>query len=219
MIQETPGRLAYSFHTIGRPNILMIIVDDGRYDNWEPNKAPSWFITPNVDRIANEGANFKYCYPAYSLCSPSRASIVSGLYPHHNGIVNNALIQDYNFPIAADALHDSGYYCGWVGKLSFKKNPGTSYDYYVQSSDDSYWNASYILSSAGGKSKEIDGHKTNILTDSALYFLSHRDKSKPFLLYLAHKAPHVPLDPRAEDSNLYKSDVMPVPPNFFSYRT
>src|ERR1043165_9337785 len=59
------------FRTIGRPNIVVIYADDGRYDNYTVNGGPSFFQTPNIDRIANEGVNFKYCFPALSLCSPS----------------------------------------------------------------------------------------------------------------------------------------------------
>src|SRR5262249_51172158 len=145
------------------------------------------------------------------------------LYPHHHGVTDNALIDQYTFPIAADVLHDSGYYCGWIGKQGFIKDPGPSYDYWLQSSSNDYWNTFYYsnynkgINHGNNRPFIIDGHKTNILTDTAIYFLQHRDKAKPFLLYVAHKAPHVPLYPRAEDSNLYKGEVMPVPPNFTNY--
>ncbi|HUM48190.1 MAG TPA: sulfatase-like hydrolase/transferase, partial [Chitinophagales bacterium] len=129
--------------TIGRPNLLVILVDDGRYDNYTVTGGPAFFQTPNINSIAEEGANFEYCFPALSTCSPSRASIVTGTYPHHHGVFSNALVDTMLLPTVATILHDSGYYTGFVGKYGFDKWPITGYDYFLQSSSDPYWNVPY----------------------------------------------------------------------------
>src|SRR5947207_15788249 len=72
-----------------RPNILFVIVDDGRYNDYAATGGPSWFVTPTINRIADEGANFKNSYVVLSLCEPSRVSIFTGKYPHHNGFIYN----------------------------------------------------------------------------------------------------------------------------------
>ncbi len=200
--------------TIGRPNILVILVDDGRYDNYTVNGGPAFFSSPNINSIAEEGANFKYCFPALSLCSPSRASLVTGTYPHHHGVVGNAIIDTLLLPTVATILHDSGYYTGLVGKYGFNKWPVNGYDYWLQSTSDPYWNVPYETPTGN---VFIPGHKTSVFTNAAKDFLGSVPNDQPFCLFLFHKAPHVPLDPRNEDSALYKTETMPFPENFFAY--
>jgi N-acetylglucosamine-6-sulfatase len=205
---------AEKFLTIGRPNLLVIMVDDGRYDNYAVNGGPSFFPSPNINSIAEEGANFKYCFPALSLCSPSRASIVTGTYPHHHGVVGNAIVDTLLLPTVATILHDSGYYTGLIGKYGFDKWPINGYDYWLQSTSDPYWNVPYETPTGN---VFIPGHKTTVFTNAAKDFLSAVPSDQPFCLFLFHKAPHVPLDPRTEDTALYTTETMPFPENFFPY--
>jgi len=114
-------------------------------------------------------------------------------------------------------MHDNDYYTGFVGKYGFEKFPVPGYDYYCNSSSDEYWNARYQYNSKSWTT--INGHKTEIFTDKALEFLNAVPDGKKFMLFLAHKAPHVPYDPRPEDEGIFNSDVMPFPPNYPSYTT
>ncbi|MFI5135623.1 MAG: sulfatase-like hydrolase/transferase [Chitinophagales bacterium] len=156
--------------------------------------------------------NFKYCFPALSLCEPSRASIVTGLYPHHHGVTSNALTADTFLHITiAQILHDAGYYTGFIGKYGFEKFPVPGWDYYCQSSNDPYWNAGYQYNQK--QFTVIAGHKTNVFTYKAFEFLESVPQGNKWCLFLAHKAPHVPLDPRAEDSTLFKNTNVILPPN------
>ncbi|HUM47320.1 MAG TPA: sulfatase-like hydrolase/transferase [Chitinophagales bacterium] len=200
--------------TIGRPNLLVILADDGRYDNYTVNGGPAFFQSPNINSIATEGANFKYCFPALSLCSPSRASIVTGTYPHHHGVVGNAVIDTLLLPTVAEILHDSGYYTGLVGKYGFDKWPIAGYDYWLQSASDPYSNVPYDTPTG---TVFIPGHKTTVFTNGAKDFLSSVPDDTPFCLFLFHKAPHVPLDPRPDDTMLYLTETMPFPEDFFPY--
>lgn len=200
--------------TIGRPNLLVILVDDGRYDNYTITGGPAFFQTPNINSIAEEGANFEFCFPSLSTCSPSRASIVTGTYPHHHGVTSNALIDTMLLPTVAKILQDSGYYTGFVGKYGFEKWPIAGYDYFLQSSSDPYWNVPYDTPTGNDF---IPGHKTTVFTNAAKDFLSSVPDDQPFCLFLFHKAPHVPFEPRPADSALYLTETMPFPDNFFPY--
>ncbi len=193
----------------------MILIDDGRYDNYTFTYGPSWFQTPNIKRIADEGINYKYCFPATSLCSPSRASIMTGDYPHHTGIVRNGVSDSLTIPTIATILQSNGYYTGFVGKYGFNKWPIPGYDYFLDSSNDDYWNTYYFYYKTGWQL--ISGHKTTVLTDSAKKFIETAPSDKPWCLFLFHKAPHSPLQPRAEDSTLYENEIMPFPSNFYKY--
>jgi N-acetylglucosamine-6-sulfatase len=203
-----------TIRTLCRPNVVVILADDGRYDTYNVNNGPTWFQTPNINKIATEGANFKYCFPALSLCSPSRASIVTGLYPHHHGVVNNEVSDSLTIPTIATILHDSGYYVGWIGKYGFNKFPQPGYDYFIESATAEYTNTYYNYN---GETVFLPDHKTNVFTEKALEFLDQVPPDKPFCMFLAHKAPHVPLEPRPEDAGLYTNEMMPFPENFYHY--
>lgn len=199
-----------------QPNILLIYLDDCRYDVFTPNGGPSFFQTPAISSIAEEGANFRWCFPALSLCSPSRASIVSGLYPHHHGVYSNALVDTFAHITLAQIMHENNYYTGFVGKYSFEKFPIPGYDYYCQSSTDEYWDTKYQYNSPNFTT--IPGHKTDVLTWKALEFLNQVPDGKRFMLFLAHKAPHVPYDSRPQDEGLFDDDIMPFPLNYDKYK-
>nr|MBA2423065.1 sulfatase-like hydrolase/transferase [Chitinophagales bacterium] len=126
-----------------KPNVLVIYLDDCRYDVFGANGGPQFFNSPAINSIANEGANFRWCFPALSLCGPSRASIVSGLYPHHHGVYNNEIFDTFPHTTLAEIMHDNGYFTGYIGKYGFEKFPVPGYDYYCQSSSDDYIDAGY----------------------------------------------------------------------------
>ena len=196
----------------GGPNMLIIYLDDSRYDCFGATGGPPFLPTPAIDRIANEGVNFKYCFPALSLCEPSRCSIMTGKYPHHTGLYNNGYEPDFNQQTVAPILHDQGYYIGFVGKYGFKKFPNPGYDYYCESSSDPYVNAKYDYN--GLNNYQINGHKTTVFTDKALEFLESVPEGNKWVLYVAHKAPHVPLDPRTEEEGMLDAVDIPVPDNY-----
>jgi N-acetylglucosamine-6-sulfatase len=198
-----------------QPNVLLIYLDDARYDLFGATGGPSFFHSPAINSIAEEGANFRWCFPAFSLCQPSRASIISGLYPHHHGVFENASIDTFAHITISQIMHDAGYYTGFVGKYGIKKFPEPGYDFYCQANSDEYWDTKYQDNEK--KLTTIPGHKTEILTDRALKFLDQVPTGKKFLLLLAHKAPHVPYDPRAQDLGVFDNDTMPFPANFAPY--
>lgn len=204
--------------TVSGKNVLLFIIDDARFDTYTANNGPDFFLDSNISRIANEGVNFKVCFPAQSQCAPSRASIVTGVYPHIHGVLNNPpkpTTDTILLPTLPEILHNNGYYCGLVGKYHISDNPQPGYDYWMECHDNKYLNVKYNVN---GTDKIISGHQTDVVTDSALGFLQRAStKSKPFFLWLGYKAPHAPYTPRTADAGLFDNDTMPLPTNFDPY--
>ena len=195
------------------PNILFIMLDDARYDAFKVNGGPSFFKTPSMDRIANEGANFEYMIPASALCTPSRASVYSGLYPHkHKCLVNGDQILD-SLPLIQEILQDHGYYTGLIGRYGQNGNP-PGFDWYLNSISLEYVDPTANLN---GDGVTLPGHVADSYADMATQFLDGVPDQTPFLLFFHTLIPHGPTIPRTQDETLYKNKSMPFPDNFFEY--
>ena len=166
--------------------------------------------TPNIDRLAKDGMHFANCFAVNSICTPSRAAILTGKYSHLNGVpVFNRF--DGHQPHVAKMLQQAGYYTGMIGKWHLFSDP-TGFD---------YWN---ILPGQGryhdpamielGKQKVIDGYVTDIITDLSIDFLKNRPKDKPFFLMCHHKAPHREWSPDAKHAHMYDDLDIPEPVTF-----
>ena len=201
--------------TTQRPNILYIMSDDhaahavSAYGS-KINK------TPHIDRIAKDGMRFVNCFAVNSICTPSRAAILTGKYSHLNGVpVFNRF--DGSQPTLAKYLQAAGYHTGMIGKWHLFSDP-TGFD---------YWN---ILPGQGayhdpvliemGERKKHQGYVTDLITDFSIGFLKNRPKDKPFFLMCHHKAPHRPWQPDAKHAHLYDNVDVPEPATFNDdYRT
>ncbi len=151
-----------------KPNILWIILDDARFDTYSCNYGPSWFQTPNIDRIANEGVNFRSYFVTTSFCTPSRGSMVTGLYGHNNGVIENSSHINDSITDLITVLRNHGYYTGIVGKW-LQNNSYPIFDFNM-SGDNNYFNPTYFRQD---QQVQITGHSTDILTDTTIAFL-HR---------------------------------------------
>ncbi len=180
-----------------RPNIVFILVDDLRWD--ELGCAGHPFIkTPNIDRIAREGAIFRNAFMTTPLCSPSRASFLTGQYAHTNGITDNVdrsadSHKLVTFPLL---LHQSGYETAFIGKwhMGNDDTPRPGFDRWVSfKGQGAYFNPDI---NEDGKSIKPAGYITDLLNGYAVEFIKRR-RDKPFLVYLAHKAIH----PEATQNN------------------
>lgn len=179
-----------------RPNIVFILIDDLRWDDLGCTGHP-FVQTPHIDRIAKEGARFHNAFATTPLCSPSRASFLTGQYAHTHGVTDNrdntALsLKLVTFPLL---LQRAGYTIAYVGKwhMGTDPRPRPGFDRWVSfqfnprpGSKPSYVDPELNID---GKTVSAKGYMTDILTDHALQFLKQPHK-KPFLLYLAHKAVH-----------------------------
>ncbi len=173
-----------------RPNIVFILVDDLRWDELGCTGHP-FAQTPNADRLAREGALFTNAFATTPLCSPSRASFLTGLYPHANGITDNTNRSPRSHQLVTwpRRLHDNGYQTAFIGKWHMgnddSRRPG--FDHWV--SFPGQGESIDPVLNVNGESKKDRGYITDILTQHAVEFIEQAHQ-KPFCLYLAHKAIH-----------------------------
>jgi N-acetylglucosamine-6-sulfatase len=183
-----------------RPNIVLIVVDDLRFDDIGAAGHP-FVNTPNIDRLAQEGARFLNAFATTPLCSPSRASILTGLYAHRHGIVDNTDRSAASHALATfpQALQRKGYETAFIGKWHMgndeTQRPG--FDYWVAMKGQGQ--ANDPLLNENGRSAVVRGYVTDIFTERALDFLGRR-RERPFFLELAHKALHPDLLQRDDGS-------------------
>ncbi|MHC4423593.1 MAG: sulfatase family protein [Planctomycetota bacterium] len=205
-----------------RPDILFIMSDDhaapaiSSYGGFLADVAK----TPNIDRLAKEGMRFNNCFCTNSICTPSRAVILTGKYSHKNGVLT--LDDDFDgkqqtFP---KLLQRAGYYTAVVGKWHLKTEP-TGFDYYnVLPGQGLYFNP--LLKKKGNPWEDGEeggvvykGYVTDVITDLALDFLRNRAKDKPFCLLYQHKAPHDMWEYDKKHAHLYEDVDIPEPANLF----
>lgn len=168
--------------------------------------------TPNLDRIGNGGTRFDHCYVTNSICTPSRAAIMTGTHNHINRVTTLNAGIDNRMPNVAKHLQKGGYQTAIFGKWHLGEGPRhepTGFDAWsVVPGQGLYHDPVFIEPGKGRVEKE--GYVTDITTDLCLDWLEKRDQEKPFFLMCHHKAPHRPWDPKPEHRKLYK-DPIPEP--------
>jgi arylsulfatase A-like enzyme len=189
-----------------RPNIIFIMSDDHAY------KAISAYSdklikTPNIDRIANEGARFNDCFVTNSLCSPSRAVILTGQYSHRTGARDNSFSMriDSGITTFPMLLQKAGYQTAIVGKWHLLNRPkGFNYSS-ILIGQGNYYNPDFITN---GDTARAHGYVTNVTMDKAINWLSNeRDKNSPFCLMIHNKAPHRDWLPDTTDFHEFSKDL------------
>ena len=212
-----------------RPNIVVVVVDDLRWDELGVVGHP-YVKTPNIDRIAREGARFTNAFATTPLCSPSRASLLTGLYARTHGIVDNTdrSARSHQLATFPRALRAAAYETAFIGKwhmgVDDSRRPG--FDEWVSMKGQGEANDPEL--NDNGRRAQVKGYVTDIFTDRALAFVE-RPREKPFLLYIAHKALHPNIAQAADGSvtnigeggfvpaerhkTLYAADVPPRRPN------
>ncbi|MCS6917728.1 MAG: sulfatase-like hydrolase/transferase [Chitinophagales bacterium] len=201
-----------------RPNIIFIMADDSRWDSYGVNGAPSWFKTPGIDRLAQEGANFKNFFAVLPLCTPSRGTFFTGMYPHRHGATTNPEEIDCCFPWISEILQANGYYTILSGKLGFDLDSLRGFDDYLVAVTESYSPAKYLISTGNTAIKVvIGGHTTDIIKNYARGRILSRPPDQPFFLVMPHRAPHVPFIPRPQEKDIFDTIPMPYPDNAYKY--
>jgi len=210
----TPITTNSGIQSHSKPNILLFLLDDGRYDQFQPNGGPAWFNTPAITRIANEGVNFVYTFPTTSQCGPSRMSIYSGLYANHHGLVNNETAPFDGIPLVQQMLHDAGYYTGFVGKYGQKQGRPEGFDWWATTAANAYINPKYTIN---GRDTAINGHISDVYQNLAMTFLNQVPQGKSFCLMFFTRVPHGPTTPQSQELTLFTQETMPFPDNFYEY--
>lgn len=198
--------LAYTQAAAPRPNIVFIMTDDhaAHAISAYGSKVNQ---TPHMDRLAKEGVRFEHCYAVNSICTPSRATILTGKYSHINRVpVFNRF--DGSQPTVAKYLRAAGYYTGMFGKWHLGSDP-TGFDrWMVLPGQGAYFNPAFLTSQGR---KVIEGYASDVITDLSIEFLAKRPKDKPFLLMCHHKAPHRPWEPDAKHKAMFANREIPEP--------
>ena len=199
-----------------RPNIIFIMSDDhaahaiGAYGS-RVNR------TPNLDRLAREGALLTRVFVTNSICTPSRAAILTGQYSHMNGVTMFNRFDSSRMTVAR-LLQAGGYYTGMIGKWHLGSDP-VGFDHWeILPGQGAYVNP--VLYTAAGERTYTGRYVTDVITDLGIEFLTKRPRSQPFFLMLHHKAPHRPWEPDAAKAALFADRWIPEPETFWdSYDT
>ncbi len=201
-----------------RPNIVVVITDDQRFDAMSCMGHP-FLRTPHLDRLRREGVLFANAFVTTSLCSPSRASFLTGTYAHTHGVMLNAT-NDYDparTPSFCQCLRDrGGYRTAFVGKWhldSDRDEPREGFDHWVSFKGQGVYFDPEI--NVNGERSTQTGYITDILTDHADRWIRRQaGGERPFCLYLAHKAVHAPFQPAPRHKGTYADVALDPPPSF-----
>ena len=183
-------------------NIVFIFTDDQRFDGLGLRN--DYFETPHLDRLAEGGVLFENAFVTTSLCSPSRASILSGLYAHTHQVLDNSTAMPRDLPTFPVGLQDAGYHTAFIGKWHMggaSDDPRPGFDHWVSFRGQGPYVDPTL--NVNGTRIERQGYTTDLLTDYAVEFLRDRDADRPFLLYLSHKAVHAPFTPAERHRGAY----------------
>ena len=202
-----------------RPNFVFIVTDDQRWDALGVvqrelgNKARfPWFETPNLDRLANEGVRFRNAFVTYSLCSPARASFLTGQYNHQNGVYNNYSPFPARNTTYADILRKAGYGTAFIGKFHHgkQKGPRPGFEYNATFLDQGIYNDCPF--EVNGEMVQTKGWVDDVSIDYAIDYLKNA-KDKPVCLWIGFKSPHEPNIPPQRTQKLYAGKSSKVVPN------
>jgi arylsulfatase A-like enzyme len=197
-----------------RPNILFIMTDD------HASHAMSCYNsrineTPHLDRIAQGGMRFDNCFCTNSICTPSRAVILSGTYNHVNGVTTLSTHMDNRLLTFPKLLQKAGYQTAMVGKWHLGTGPEhepTGFDFWRVLPGQGLYHDPEMIDAEG--LKVWPGYVTDLITDMCLEWLDGRDQEKPFCLLCHHKAPHRPWEPDEKHATTYDGVEIPEPVTF-----
>ncbi len=194
-----------------RPNIIFILSDDHAYQAISAYGS-KLAVTPNIDRIAREGALFTRAMVTNSICGPSRASLLTGKYSHKNGYTLNEKKFNTDQPVFPALLGASGYQTAWNGKWHLGSLP-RGFDYFrILNGQGEYYNPDLI---GPGDTTRVQGYVTDIITQLTENWLNGRDTTRPFCLIVGEKATHREWLPDIPDLGAYDDKVFALPGDFY----
>ena len=210
LVGEAQGRGAVT----PRRNIVFILSDDHRFDfmGFHPG-APAWLETPALDRMAREGAHVRNAFVSTALCSPSRASILTGQYAHRHGVTDNQRPVPRGTRFYPEYLRAAGYRTALIGKWHMgldNGDPKPGFDRWISFRGQ----GPYVdpVLNVDGRQVARTGYTTDILTDYAIEFMEEQRKARrPFFLHLAHKAVHAMFEPAPRHRERYAAAPVQYP--------
>ncbi len=197
-------------------NVIFILSDDHRYDFMGFMNTVKGLNTPNMDRLAAEGAHLQNAFVTTALCSPSRASILTGQYAHTHTVVDNSAPMPDDLTFFPQLLQKAGYQTAFFGKWHMGHSdamPQPGFDEWVSFKGQGvYRDPRFNINGEWVKKK---GYMTNLLTDFALDWMDTISKDKPFFVYLSHKAVHAEFMPEKKFDGMYKEMPVICPPSMY----
>lgn len=198
-------------------NVIFILSDDHRFDFMGFTGKVPWLETPNLDRMAREGAYFPNTFVTTSLCSPSRASILTGLYSHTHTVIDNQAPAPEELIFFPQYLQEADYQTSFFGKWHMgdaSAHPRPGFDHWESfKGQGAYYNPTLNINGKEVK-YEDSTYITDLLTEHSLEWLKKRDKDKPFFLYLSHKAVHSNFFPAKRHMGDYEDEEIIYPPSY-----
>ena len=209
--------------TADRPNILFILSDDHTSQAWGiyGGVLKDVVHTPNISKLAEEGAVLDNCFCTNSICTPSRATILTGQYSHQNGVYTLSGVMDPDSMNIAKVFQKNGYQTALVGKWHLKKQPAGFNYYNVLPGQGRYWNP--ILKTKEnwedgyGGGVEHKGFSTDVIADLTIDWMEKRDTTKPFLMMCHFKATHEPFDYPDRFKDLLDGVEIPEPETLYDF--
>jgi arylsulfatase A-like enzyme len=199
-------------------NIIFILADDHRYDAMGFMKKIPGLETPAMDKMASEGAHISNAFVSTALCSPSRASILTGQYAHTHRVVDNDAAMPPDLKFFPQYLQQAGYQTAFMGKWHMghaDDMPQPGFDYWLSFRGQGVYNDP-VFNINGEKVKQPEGsYTTDRLTDYAVEWLDSRDQKKPFFLYLSHKGVHAEFYPAKRHEGKYANIPIISPPSMY----
>jgi arylsulfatase A-like enzyme len=203
---------------ISRPNVIFILSDDHRYDFMGFTGKVPYLETPGMDRMAREGVHFVNAFVTTSLCSPSRASILTGKFSHRHEVIDNQSPVPEGTEFFPEYLQEAGYQTAFFGKWhmgesSSKPRPG--FDHWVSfRGQGTYYKP---LLNINGEEKQYGDsvYISDLLTVQAIEWMDQRNKEKPFFMYLSHKGVHAEFLPAARHQGRYADQQPAYPPSMY----
>lgn len=204
-----------------RPNILFIMSDDHTSQAWGiyGGILEEYVQNKNIKRLASEGTVLDHCLVSNSICTPSRATILTGQYSHVNGVITlgAGLSPEYNN--IAKELQKGGYQTSVIGKWHLKQEPG-GFDYYCVLPGQGEYHDPILKTKENwedyyGGGKKYSGFSTDVISNMTIDWIDNRDKEKPFMAMCHFKATHEPFDYPERFAHLYEGVELPLPVSFY----
>ena len=198
-------------------NVIFILSDDHRWDFMGFTGKIPWLKTPAMDRLAQEGVFCRNTYVTTSLCSPSRASILTGLYSHSHTVVDNSAPVPEGLTYFPQYIQEAGYKTAFFGKWHMgdqDDQPRPGFDHWESfRGQGTYY--SPRLNINGERIKYADStYITDLLTDHAIDWMEQQNGKEPFFLYLSHKAVHAGFNPARRHEGMYKDEIYTLPASY-----
>ncbi len=201
-----------------RPNIVFILADDHRYDAMGFTGAFPGLQTPSLDFMAKQGIYIPNATVTTALCSPSRASILSGQYPHRHRVVDNQAPLPSNTRFFPADLQKAGYKTAFVGKWHMGNAddaPQPGFNHWISFKGQGVYYNPVLNIDGKNVFYQDSSYTTDLLTDLSIDWIKKQDKNKPFFLYLSHKGVHAMFEPAKRHKGKYSNIAFAPPPSMF----